>query len=705
MSSRPARRPASIVGALAVGMLLAVAGALAAPLSASAATVTVTDTNDDPVTTPGSLRWAVAQVASGDTITFDAVVTALSLTATVTLPIGVTLDGGGHVVLSPAPGMTDALLEIAPAATGQDYTIRRVELAGPGGGAISRGLLVVAGGAAPRNVVLSQLSVHDFAEPAGAGIDVTAVTGTLSIDASTLSGNLATGAGGSALSYTAPSGVALVISNTTISGNETRSSAVPADGAVSVEGSPTASVDIESDTFTSNLVGDVGGFTFILGGALSLGSDDGTSGALTIANSTFRGNGVSDGAGHVTAYLGGAVAASRPAAAMITGTTFDGNGARDGAGALFLDNMAGVVTMQNDVLTENGLSGGGNVGLAGGAYFANNSGVTTISGLTASHNAGGDGGALSFGNQTGTVSITSSLFTGNSAQAGGGVFFQELQADLTVDGSTFDDNTTSPGRRGIVGGSGIDISLIGAGTSLIVSDSTFTGNSFTGCACTETGVSIAVLDAEGDIGIEQSTFDETTSAVAIPTIQVGLVGSTFGLADSTVVGALGVDLGELDGTLARISHTIVEVPSGIDAITVDNQGSGPDLDVRWSLLSSGLGANETDTIGNQLATDAQLGALANNGGPTRTMLPLTGSPAIDTGDPAFSDPITLDQRGLPRIVRTIDIGAVEVQATAPTVLSATGVPIGGGLGAGILLLLFGAAVVASRVVARRRAVS
>jgi hypothetical protein len=330
--------------------------------------------------------------------------------------------------------------------------------------------------------------------------------------------------------------------------------------------------------------------------------------------------------------------------------------------------------------------------------LANDSGVTTITGLAASQNSGGDGGALSFENQTGTVSISGSTFTANSGEAGGGVFFETLRADATVSTSTFDGNSTAPAGGGFAGGSGIAIPLIATGNSLIVSDSTFSGNSFTGCACSQTGVSIAVLDAEGDVGIEQSTFDEISSAAAVPTIEVGIVGATFGLADSTVVGTAGVDLGELDGTLARVSHSIVQVPIGASAITVDSPGTGPDLDVRWSLLSSGLGPNEVDTTGNQLTTDAQLGALANNGGPTRTMLPLAGSPAIDGGDPVFSDPITLDQRGLPRIVRTIDIGAVEVQA--PAQLSATGVPPSGAVGVGLLLVLLGAVV---RVAARMRA--
>jgi hypothetical protein len=58
-----------------------------------------------------------------------------------------------------------------------------------------------------------------------------------------------------------------------------------------------------------------------------------------------------------------------------------------------------------------------------------------------------------------------------------------------------------------------------------------------------------------------------------------------------------------------------------------------------------------------------LGPLQNNGGPTFTHELLTGSPAIDAGDPSFTPPPNYDQRGpgFNRVVNgRIDIGAFEV---------------------------------------------
>jgi predicted outer membrane repeat protein len=81
---------------------------------------------------------------------------------------------------------------------------------------------------------------------------------------------------------------------------------------------------------------------------------------------------------------------------------------------------------------------------------------------------------------------------------------------------------------------------------------------------------------------------------------------------------------------------------------------------------------ETDGSAGWISTDLtgtvakplnpKLGPLANNGGPTQTLLPQPGSPAINHGSNALVPAgLTTDQRGLPRIVGgTVDIGAVEV---------------------------------------------
>jgi hypothetical protein len=84
-----------------------------------------------------------------------------------------------------------------------------------------------------------------------------------------------------------------------------------------------------------------------------------------------------------------------------------------------------------------------------------------------------------------------------------------------------------------------------------------------------------------------------------------------------------------------------------------------------------------------LLTNApNLAPLGNYGGPTQTMPPLPGSPAIGAGSVAVNTFFT-DQRGYPRTQDgLIDIGAVELQSPAanPPMLENLTVPAGGGNG-------------------------
>ena len=61
------------------------------------------------------------------------------------------------------------------------------------------------------------------------------------------------------------------------------------------------------------------------------------------------------------------------------------------------------------------------------------------------------------------------------------------------------------------------------------------------------------------------------------------------------------------------------------------------------------------------AVEPMLGALADNGGPTPTFLPMAGSPIIDVANAAMCPPT--DQRGVPRPQGVgCDVGAVEVES-------------------------------------------
>jgi hypothetical protein len=93
--------------------------------------------------------------------------------------------------------------------------------------------------------------------------------------------------------------------------------------------------------------------------------------------------------------------------------------------------------------------------------------------------------------------------------------------------------------------------------------------------------------------------------------------------------------------------------------------------------SNGFNFSDDASCGFTAATDKEnagdpgLGPLANNGGPTQTRLPQSGSPLIDAIPTAScqadgASGITTDQRGVTRPQGPgCDIGAVEVEVAGP----------------------------------------
>jgi hypothetical protein len=101
---------------------------------------------------------------------------------------------------------------------------------------------------------------------------------------------------------------------------------------------------------------------------------------------------------------------------------------------------------------------------------------------------------------------------------------------------------------------------------------------------------------------------------------------------------------------------------------------GPFVSFGNNLIGNGTGSTgfgATDLVGTSSLLDPKLGPLEDNGGPTFTMAPLTGSPAVDGGTTSHNAPST-DQRGAPR-VGFPDIGALEAQ---PLHLNPTTLPDG-----------------------------
>lgn len=164
------------------------------------------------------------------------------------------------------------------------------------------------------------------------------------------------------------------------------------------------------------------------------------------------------------------------------------------------------------------------------------------------------------------------------------------------------------------------------------------------------------------VTVTNSTFAENTQS---SDFVVEVVSSDLVLAHSTVAANTNtsdfVFSVDADSSVA-LDHAIVADNDGDAVYTGDGA-----VTAEYSLFDDGSGFDGT----NIETSDAMLGALADNGGFTRTLLPANESPAIDAGDPDIADAPTNDQLGGSRITgAAIDIGSVElpsiVQSVAPS---------------------------------------
>lgn len=300
----------------------------------------------------------------------------------------------------------------------------------------------------------------------------------------------------------------------------------------------------------------------------------------------------------------------------VRNSTISGNIARVGGG-VYSEDTKGVTTFENVVVDGNTAAEKG-----GGLFFYDPDNDVVINNATITNNTAKKGGGIYLYSQdTGSFTISNSSISGNNATTGGGVYLYDIDHPVSITNSTISGNTAT-------NGAGINIDRISA--AAVISNSTISGNIATGAGG---GVRLA---RGGGLTIKHSTITANSAANA--------GGARF------------------PGPVS-FSHVIV---AGNTAATTSDLHAAGGVTTDFSIIGTMIGA-VTDGGGNQTGvTDPQLAPLANNGGPTLTHLPLPSSPAIDAGNPAVSAPAT-DQRGLPRTVDAIDIGAVEFQKIPPQV--------------------------------------
>ena len=287
----------------------------------------------------------------------------------------------------------------------------------------------------------------------------------------------------------------------------------------------------------------------------------------------------------------------------------------------------------------------------GGGIFnnANNSGHAdlTISNSTVSGNSavdGGGGGIYSDGATT--VVLNETTVSGNSASRGGGI----CNDGHSGDASLIVNNSTISGNSALNNGGGIYTQGIfnSTNTSVTVSNSTISGNSanYAGAIFNAGDGGSAMLE------IAHSTISDNSAAECGGLCNVG--GATAAHSGGGIYpGGSGGS-----GAVGSIRNTILK--AGLSGENIYNL-TGEVSSAGHNLSSDNAGGFLTAT-GDQINTNPMLGPLQDNFGPTLTHKLLTGSPAIDAGDPNFAPPPFYDQRGpgSPRVIGgRIDIGSFE----------------------------------------------
>ncbi len=317
-------------------------------------------------------------------------------------------------------------------------------------------------------------------------------------------------------------------------------------------------------------------------------------------------------------------------------------------------NNRGTLNVSGSTFHDNRTTSGTGVALQLGGGIMNLFGTTTVNSSTFTNNLATFGGGMS--NSGGTVTVNSSSFIGNTARGdGGGIYTQD--GTLTINASHFARNASIYG-----GGLFARTSIVNVDRIILHNNAAnFGGGIYSGEASTTT--------------ISTSTLGSNTSVNEAGGIYVN--GGTITLSHTTIAsnsaGTSGGGIYRLAGTV-NFGDTLIAqniAPAGTDISgTVTSQG--------YNLIGSTSGATisgtTTGNLINAAAAPLNLGALANNGGPTLTYALLAGSVAINAGDPLFMSPPDFDQRGFgfPRVADgRLDIGAYESSPSASLTIQLT----------------------------------
>lgn len=329
------------------------------------------------------------------------------------------------------------------------------------------------------------------------------------------------------------------------------------------------------------------------------------------------------------------------------------NGRTGGAGGAIRYAPAGVLTVEDCVLSVNSTFGGG---APGGAIYAEAGEVVVRRSFfdgNATSGLQGFGGAIRAAGAPLTIEYSTLVGNSTIGVQGHGGAIRTTSGPVTVIGSTLAGNFTA--------GTNADGGAISTDTApVILVDSTLHDNATLGDAEAKGGAVSAFAQKTTRLIVTNSTLSANSG---FGDGGAAYVGGDVTLTNSTVVG------NQSGAGVGGGIRTVAGALTALNAIVALNQDSGGanDLSIAGTLTlgHSLVGTNAgTDLVEAPLGTpdangnliggpdngaiDPQLESLAANGGPTDTHALGAGSPAIDAGDDAVcaADPVGhLDQRG------------------------------------------------------------
>lgn len=307
--------------------------------------------------------------------------------------------------------------------------------------------------------------------------------------------------------------------------------------------------------------------------------------------------------------------------------------------------------VETEIRTNNSLKQGA------GVY---NSGVMVITDTEIVGNIAESGGGGLHNFRSGEVTIRHSSFTSNQASGGGGI---SNTGTMTVHKVTVGNNVAGSG--GGIGNSG----------SLAIDHTTISGNRISSAG---EGAGILHNFDTPEMMISKSTIAFNTGGAGTGIFYY----SSIVMNNSIVIGNVGSQ-----GEMRDLEETSI-FPFGGDVIGSNNLIGNP---ATSGDLVHGIDGNvvgQSDGNGGREGVDVAtaIAPLADNGGTTFTHALVSGSPAIDAGDPNFNPsssdpPITTDQRGdgFDRVIdgngdgiARIDIGAFESPVLPNILVTETG---------------------------------